>query len=140
MSEQQLPEVKPQPVAPVSPVAPQAPVDVKPAEVLATLDDFKKVKLMVAQIKEVKEHPNADKLYILQVDTGPSGMRQIVAGIRKSYTPEQLIGKRIVLVANLAPATLRGEISNGMLLAAGDDQGSSLLTPDRDAALGSLIK
>ena len=130
------------PTPPVTPNSPAAPTNVAtaPVEVFATLDDFKKVKLMVAQIKEVKEHPNADKLYVMQVDTGPGGMRQIVAGIRKSYTPEQLIGKRIILVANLAPATLRGEVSNGMLLAAGDEQGSSLLTPDREAALGSFVK
>lgn len=115
-------------------------INILPLVQLINIKDFAKVQLMVAQIKEVKEHPNADKLYILQVDTGPGGMRQIVAGIRRHYTPEQLINRRIVLVANLEPAQLRGEISNGMLLAASDNQGSSLLTPDRDVALGSLIK
>lgn len=127
-------------VAPIAPPVAETPKPAAPVEIPATLDDFKKVKLMVAQIKEVKEHPNADKLYVIQVDTGPGGLRQIVAGIRKSYTPEQLVGKRIILVANLAPAVLRGEVSNGMLLAASDEHGSSLLTPDRDAALGSLVK
>jgi methionyl-tRNA synthetase len=128
MEQEQVPQT-PQPQA--APVA--------PAPVFASLDDFKKVQLIVAQIKEVKEHPNADKLYVLQVDTGKD-VRQIVAGIRKAYTPEQLVGRRVVLVANLAPATLRGEVSNGMLLAASDANGLALLSPDKDIALGSPVK
>ncbi len=95
--------------------------------------------MVVARIKEVKEHPNADRLYILQVDTGRD-VRQIVAGIRKAYTPEQLVGRRIILVANMEPAIIRGETSNGMLLAASDADGMSLLMPDKDIALGSIVK
>ena len=106
---------------------------------MASLEDFKKIELVVAQIKEVKEHPNADRLYVLQVDTGKD-VRQIVAGIRKSYTSEQLINRRIILVANMEPAIIRGETSNGMLLAASDTNGMSLLAPDKEMALGSIIK
>jgi len=95
--------------------------------------------MVVARIKEVKEHPNADRLYILQVDTGRD-VRQIVARIRKAYTPEQLVGRRIILVANMEPAIIRGETSNGMLLAASDADGMSLLMPDKDIALGSIVK
>ena len=106
---------------------------------MITIDDFKKVELIVAQIKEVKEHSNADRLYVLQVDTGKD-VRQVVAGIRKAYTPEQLVGRRVVLVANLEPAVIRGETSNGMLLAASDANGMGLLAPDKDIALGSIVK
>ncbi|MDE2223358.1 MAG: hypothetical protein KGK03_09870 [Candidatus Omnitrophica bacterium] len=106
---------------------------------MASIEDFKKLELVVAQIKEVKEHPNADRLYVLQVDTGKE-VRQIVAGIRKAYTPEQLVNRRIVLVANLEPAVIRGEASNGMLLAASNADGMALLAPDKDLALGSVVK
>jgi len=106
---------------------------------MATIEDFKKIELVVAQIKEAKDHPNADRLYVLQVDTGKD-TRQVVAGIRKAYTIEQLIGRRVVLVANLEPAIIRGETSNGMLLAASDANGMSLLSPDKDIALGSIVK
>jgi methionyl-tRNA synthetase len=106
---------------------------------MATVEDFKKIELVVAQIKEVKEHPNADRLYVLQVDTGRD-VRQIVAGIRKSYTPEQLIGRRVILVANLEPAVIRGETSNGMLLAASDDVSQALLMPEKEVKLGSIVK
>ena len=106
---------------------------------MAVIEDFKKIELVVAQIKEVKEHPNADRLYLLQVDTGKD-VRQIVAGIRKAYTPEQLVGRRVILVANLEPAVIRGETSNGMVLAASDESGMSLLAPDKDTALGSIVK
>ncbi|MBI4309403.1 MAG: hypothetical protein HY591_03630 [Candidatus Omnitrophica bacterium] len=106
---------------------------------MATIEEFKKIELIVAQIKEVREHPNADRLYVLHVDTGKD-LRQIVAGIRKAYTPEQLLGRRVILVANLEPAVIRGEASNGMLLAASDENGMALLAPDKDIALGSPVK
>ena len=106
---------------------------------MATIEEFKKFELVVAQIKEVKEHPNADRLYLLQVDTGKD-VRQIVAGIRKAYTAEQLIGRRVILIANLEPAVIRGETSNGMVLAASDENGLALVAPDKDIALGSIVK
>ena len=82
-----------------------------------TYDDFAKLELRVARVLEARPHPNADKLMLLQVSLGEE-TKQIVAGIRLHYTPEQLVGKNIVIVNNLAPAMLRGEASNGMLLAA----------------------
>ena len=106
---------------------------------MATIEEFRKVELIVAQIKEVKEHSNADRLYVLKVDTGEDE-RQVVAGIRKAYTPEQLVGRRVILVANMEPAVIRGEASNGMLLAASDENGMALLMPDKDVALGSVVK
>ncbi len=106
---------------------------------MATIEEFRKVELIVARIKEAKEHPNADRLYVLKVDTGKDE-RQVVAGIRKTYTPEQLVGRRVILVANMEPAVIRGETSNGMLLAASDANGMALLMPDKDMALGSIVK
>ena len=106
---------------------------------MATIEDLKKLELVIAQIKEVKEHPNADRLYVLQVDTGKD-VRQVVAGIRRAYTPEQLVGRRVVLIANLEPAVIRGEISNGMVLATSDDTQLALLMPEKDVAIGSIVK
>lgn len=106
---------------------------------MVSFEEFKKMQLVIAKILEVKEHPNADKLYLVKIDTGTEE-RQLVAGIRQAYTPEQLIGRQIVVVINLEPAKIRGEESQGMLLAASDKDGISLLGPDRDMVLGSLVK
>ena len=106
---------------------------------MVTIEEFKKFQIIIAQIKEVKEHPNADRLYVLKIDTG-SEEKQLVAGIRKSYTNEELIGRKIVIINNLEPAMIRGEKSEGMLLAASDENGISILTVDRDVKLGSIVK
>lgn len=106
---------------------------------MVTLEEFKKVELLIAQIKEVKDHPNADRLYVLKVDTGKEE-KQLVAGIRKFYTKEELVGRKIVLVNNLEPAVIRGETSQGMLLAASDLNGLSILTLEKDIAVGSIVK
>lgn len=105
---------------------------------MVNIDDFRKIELKLAQIKEVKEHPNADKLYLIQVDVGGE-LKQVVAGIRKAYTKEELVGKKVIVVNNLEPAIIRGETSNGMLLAASDEQGMALLTVEREIALGAKI-
>lgn len=102
-------------------------------------DDFKKLDLRIARVLEANDHPNADKLVVLKIDLGESEPRQIVAGIRKHYTDEQLVGRNIVVVANLAPVTLRGEESNGMLMAASDGDDVILLTPSKPAAPGSQV-
>lgn len=107
---------------------------------MVTYEDFKKLELIVAQIKEVREHPNADRLYVLKIDIGTEE-KQLVAGIRSAYPDKEvLVGRRIIVINNLEPAVIRGEASQGMLLAASDEQGASLLTPDRDVALGSIVK
>ena len=92
-------------------------------------EDFAKLELRVAKVLEARPHPNADKLLLLQIDVGDQ-QKQIVAGIRQHYTPEQLVGKLIVVVNNLEPAMLRGETSNGMLLAATSEEKVILLTVD----------
>ncbi len=106
---------------------------------MISIEDFRKLEFVVAQIKEVKEHPNADRLYVIKVDTGKEE-RQVVAGIRLSYSKEALVGRRVVLVNNLDPVTIRGEESKGMILAASDEAGISVLSPDREVALGSVVK
>lgn len=104
-------------------------------------EDFAKVELRVAKVLEARVHPNADKLMLLQIDAGEDQPKQIVAGIRQHYTPEQLVGKLIVVVNNLAPALLRGEASNGMLLAATSGEKVVLLSPDDPACVpGARIK
>lgn len=112
---------------------------VAPVAPLASIEDFKKFKFVVGCISEAVVHPNADKLFVLKVDIGTE-VRQLVAGIRRSYAPEQLVGRRVIIIANLAPALIRGVESQGMVLAASDDQGVSILQPDRDVALGSVVK
>ena len=82
-----------------------------------SFNDFQQVKMRVGKVVEAKDHPNADKLLILQVDLGDE-RRQIIAGLKGHYEPEQLVGRSLVVVTNLAPRSMRGEISNGMLLAA----------------------
>ena len=95
--------------------------DVRPAKALVDYDDFTRLDLRVARVLECREHSNADKLLILKIDLGAEGgQRQICAGLRNQYKPEDLVGKQIVVVANLAPRSMRGEQSQGMLLAATD--------------------
>ena len=103
------------------------------------IDDFKKIELKVATITAAEPHPNADKLLVLQIDLGTE-QRQICAGIKSHYTPEQLVGKQIVVVANLATAKLRGMESQGMLLAASSGDQVIVLTPDKPALAGSKVK
>jgi methionine--tRNA ligase beta chain len=107
---------------------------------MITYEDFKKLELRVARIKEAREHANADRLYVLIIELEDGRTKQIVAGIRKSYTKEELIGKEVVVVDNLESAVIRGEESQGMLLAASDENGISILTPHREVKLGSVVK
>ena len=105
-----------------------------------TYDDFAKVQLRVAKVLEARPHPNADKLMLLQVSVGEE-TKQIVAGIKLHYTPEQLVGKNIVIVNNLEPAIIRGETSNGMLLAATSGEKVILVTvDDPECVAGAKIK
>jgi methionyl-tRNA synthetase len=114
---------KPAEAAPLpTPVVAAAPAAVVPASNTITIDDFAKVELRVGQVKVAEKVKGADKLLRLEVDLGTE-VRQIVAGIAKAYDPEKLIGRKVVIVANLAPRKLRGLESQGMIVAAslGDD-------------------
>ena len=107
-----------------------------------TIDDFAKVELRVAQIVVAERIPKADKLLRLEVDLGPHGKRQILSGIAEFYTPEELVGRRIVVITNLAPRKMRGLESHGMLLAASDTEGGkpALATCGEEIALGARLK
>ena len=122
--------------------APQAKV-AEPVEGVALIeyDDFTKVELKVAEIIEAERIPKADRLLKLQLAVGEE-RRQIVSGIAQHYTPEELIGKRIILVSNLKPKALRGVESHGMLLAATAADGRlSLVTLDKaDFPSGMRVK
>jgi len=107
--------------------------------VLITFDEFKRIEIKTAKILDVRDHPDADKLYIVDIDLG-SEKRQIVAGIKKHYTPQELIGKDVAVIANLQPAIIRGVESNGMLLAASDAEMLSILTLDKSLPSGATIK
>ena len=108
-------------------------------DIISNEDPFSKLDLRVAKILEVKDHPQADKLYVLYIDLGPLGKRVIVAGIKPYYSKDDLAGKSIVIVSNLKPAKLRGIESKGMLLAATDSNGICSLINPVDATTGSEV-
>ncbi len=118
-----------------------------PAEAAAkpkiSYDDFVKLDLRVAKVLEVADHPNADKLLVLKVDLGNGQQRQIVAGLRQYIPHEGLLGKNIIIVANLEPRKMRGIESQGMLLAASHTEGEArhvvILTTDLPVPPGSAI-
>ena len=105
-----------------------------------TIDDFAKVELRVGQVKAAEKVKGADKLLRLEVDLGTE-MRQVVAGIAESYAPETLIGRKVVIVANLAPRKLRGLESNGMIVAASPEGGKAVLASFlEDVPVGTRLK
>ena len=107
---------------------------------MINFDDFKKLDLRIGKVLEAKEHPNADKLFLLKVDIGEKTI-QLVAGIKKAYSAQELVGKNIVVVANLQPRPLRGELSEGMLLAASnDEEGPVLICPEKPIKPGSSVR
>jgi tRNA-binding protein len=128
-----------------SPATPAKP-ETKPQ---ITFEEFAKVDLRIARIVQAENHPSADRLLKLQVDDGSGTPRQICAGIRGAYQAEDLVGKLIVIVANLAPRVIRGEESRGMLLAASDvpkdpaapatERRVVLVTPMADITPGSIV-
>ena len=103
------------------------------------INEFKKVDLRIAEIIESKKIEESEKLILIKVKVDGE-IKQIVAGIGKFYTPESLIGKKIAIINNLKPTKLLGYESQGMLLAASDENCLSVLTIDKDIANGSIIK
>lgn len=113
-------------------------------------EDFIKLDLRVATIRSAEAHPNADKLLKIQLDDGTEGGRQVCAGIKQWYDPATLVGKQVIIVANLEPRKIRGEISQGMILAASDvkardengdptERDVVVLTLDKPVASGSTV-
>ena len=108
-----------------------------------TYDDFAKLDLRVATILAAEDHPNADRLLKLQIDLGDE-QRQICAGVKSFYSTDQLVGKQVIVVSNLAARRIRGEQSEGMLLAASVTQGEALsdiviVEPSRAVPAGALV-
>lgn len=106
---------------------------------LIPFEEFKKLEFRVAEILSAVAHPNADKLVLLKVKVGDRE-KQIVAGIKAHYAPETLTGKKIIIVDNLEPAVIRGETSEGMLLAASDETMLTLVIPEKDIPSGAKVK
>lgn len=105
-----------------------------------TIDDFAKVELRVGVVKVAERIPKADKLLRLEVDIGTE-VRQVLAGIAETYAPENLVGRKVVIVANLAPRKLRGMESNGMIVAASLDDGKPVLASFlEDVPVGARLK
>jgi methionyl-tRNA synthetase len=112
-------------------------------EGIAYLDyeTFLSVELRVGKIVDVKEHPHADKLYVVAIDDGNDENRTVCAGLKEYYSAEDMVGMNVVFVANLKPRKLRGVMSEGMMLAADDGEGQvKLVTIDGDISPGSLVR
>ncbi|HTV08336.1 MAG TPA: methionine--tRNA ligase [Candidatus Aquilonibacter sp.] len=137
--QQAQPPLEPNPPGGAPALVPPSEETAKPAPI--NIDDFAKIELRVAQIVVAERIPKADKLLRLEVDLGYE-KRQILSGIAEWYTPEELIGRRIIVITNLAPRKMRGLESHGMLLAASESEGSKpiLATMAGDIALGSRLK
>jgi methionine--tRNA ligase beta chain len=126
---------------PTSPEAPSQPA--APAIPTITYDDFVKLALRVGTVIEASAIEKSKKLLKLQVDLGNGERRQVLAGIKEYYSPEQLVGRQIIVVANLAPReVMKGEISYGMLLAATDAASGRviIMSPSDPTAPGSIVK
>ncbi len=102
-------------------------------------EDFQKLDLRVGTVVEVEPHPDADRLLLVRVDTGEEAPRQVVAGIAEHFSPDDLMGRQVVVVANLKPRKLRKQLSQGMILAVKSGETLHLLTPSGDVAPGSKV-
>lgn len=105
---------------------------------LITIDQFDEVVIKIGEVKEAEKIEKSDKLLKLQVDIGEEKPRQIVAGLAKFYSPDELIGRKVCVVANLQPAKLFGTLSQGMILATGET--GALLAPDVNGKVGERIQ
>jgi len=114
----------------------EKPADLKPE---ISIDDFSKVELRVAQVMACEPVPKADKLLKLQLDLGYE-QRQVISGIAKFYKPEDLVGKKVICVTNLKPVKLRGELSQGMILAASQGDQLTLTTVPDSMPNGAIVK
>ena len=106
---------------------------------MITIEEFKKLNIRIARIKDVTDHPNADRLYIIRLAMGEEE-RDVVAGIKKGYNKEELLGKLVAVIENLEPAIIRGVESKGMILATQDGETIAVLSPDKPVAPGSIVK
>ena len=107
---------------------------------MINFEEFQKIELKIAKILKAEKIEGSEKLIKLQLDLNEGEPRQILAGIAKSYEPEDLVGKELVIVANLEPKEIFGMESRGMLLAADDDGKPVLLKPDKEVSPGAKVK
>ncbi len=117
----------------------EVPVPPMSAKGEVDIDQFKRLDIRIGTVKKAEKHPNADRILRLEVDFGEGVTRQILSGLAEYYTPETIVGKRVCAVLNLAPRTIRGLVSYGMVLTASGDTQFSLLGVDRDVPDGSEI-
>lgn len=121
----------------ILPIVPTLTVEVKEIQ----YDDFVKVDLRVGTVTACEPHPNADKLLVLTVDLGEQTPRTICAGLKEHTAPNELVGKQIIVVANLAPRKMRGIVSQGMLLAATGSDGKVItIAPSSEVYAGAGVK
>ena len=134
-------EAKPEAAAAPVSVASAAQAPTAPAEAAKiSIDDFSKIELRVGVVKVAERVPKADKLLRLEIDIGTE-VRQVLAGIAEAYAPETLVGRKVVIVANLAPRKLRGMESNGMIVAASLEGGKPVLAGFlEDVPVGARLK
>ena len=135
----QAPQAQPNEKAPKAEKKPAPKAAARNEDNLITIDQFFSVSLKIGTIVEAEEVPKSKKLLKLQVDLGEERPRQIVAGIKEFYSPQSLVDTQVCVVANLKPAKLMGMISEGMLLAAKDDEGLSLMRPEHPRKAGSSV-
>jgi methionyl-tRNA synthetase len=127
------------PTAAPAPTAPSPAAAAKPATADISYEDFQKLELRAAKVTAAERVPKADKLLKLTLDVG-GDLRTVVSGIAPAYAPEQMVGKTVVYLANLAPRKIRGVLSQGMILAAGGDEVLALSGLDRDVPPGTPIR
>lgn len=141
MEDQQRGPILEEAVTAVVPTQSTKPVPAAPAvDGKISVDDFAKVELRVGVVKIAERVPKSDKLLRLEIDIGAE-VRQVVAGIAEAYAPETLIGRKVVIVANLAPRKLRGLESNGMIVAASAEGGNPVLASFlEDVPVGARLK
>ena len=137
--EEAKPAATPAATTPVLPTA-AAPAPIAASDGKITIDDFAKIELRVGIVKVAERVPKADKLLRLEIDIGTE-VRQVLAGIAEAYAPETLVGRKVVIVANLAPRKLRGLESNGMIVAASLEGGKPVLAGFlEDVPVGARLK
>jgi methionyl-tRNA synthetase len=122
----------------IAPVEVQTPVPEKKAEI--SYDDFAKLDIRIGTVVAVEKVENADKLLKCTIDFGAMGTRTIVSGIAEWKQPEDLVGRQLPYIVNLAPRMLRGVESQGMLIAASDEKGVALIQPEREVPQGTKLK
>ncbi|MFQ3611635.1 MAG: methionine--tRNA ligase subunit beta, partial [Fimbriimonadales bacterium] len=133
-----FPRLQPK-ASPTATPEPTTPQPKRQQENHITLEQFQRLKIRVATVRSAEPIPSTNKLLKLTVELGDE-TRTIVAGIAETYTPDQLVGRQVLVLANLQPATLRGVVSEGMLLAADVDGKAVLLTPDQSVPNGARVR